>query len=658
MEKKDFLRLSLILNDNQAATFKSKLQRLVVEVLREHYGAGMTIQEIVTSLNDDFSLEFTADEIADIIKSDDKNFVLKHQETDQILNKYDLSISSYSKASERSEGISLTQLINEFLSEKQQDLSVQQAENLILRFLFFEFNEDTENLLNYMNKSASFAIPNDNFSDDEKIFIDSFLTWDNYNKNKFIFNALSSSIDYCMITAQRDTRLIKNMFFNKTFYLDTNMIFRLAGINKQERQINAVAFIKKCNEVNITIKYTNLVEEEIENTSEYYVDILAKTLASNQYISPEAYALMSNNSVNDDFYKEYVLWVKDTANVAGNYSAFKMYLKKKIHKTLKNFEFEAIHVYNKRYKNFGELTSSLDEYKRKNNRTPSHQSIQTDINHYLFLKEKNGNSAHSSFIDLNSYMITEDRYFVGWTKEYYPKTVPMVMLSSLWYSILLKFTSRTENDYVSFSQFIKFNLQIECKPFDKRKSEILYRILALDENTEIKDEVIYDINSKLKTDYKNKEIDYIISTAHATITDKKIIEVNNERDAQDLKREQAQKEENIKSYERGAQDAIECVIEVDSKKRRKRNIALVTIAMMLLASFVIAFFVLLIKENPQIVKFSEWTNKNGIIISSIGAIIITLLQPIFASLGIYMFKIEKIKERVRQEYQRRINKKK
>lgn len=658
MEKKDFLRLSLILNDNQAATFKSKLQRLVVEVLREHYGAGMTIQEIVTSLNDDFSLEFTADEIADIIKSDDKNFVLKHQETDQILNKYDLSISSYSKASERSEGISLTQLINEFLSEKQQDLSVQQAEDLILRFLFFEFNEDTENLLNYMNKSASFAIPNDNFSDDEKIFIDSFLTWDNYNKNKFIFNALSSSIDYCMITAQRDTRLIKNMFFNKTFYLDTNMIFRLAGINKQERQLNAVAFIKKCNEVNITIKYTNLVEEEIENTIEYYVDILAKTLASNQYISPEAYALMSNNSVNDDFYKEYVLWVKDTANVAGNYSAFKMYLKKKIHKTLKNFEFEAIHVYNKRYKNFGELTSSLDEYKRKNNRTPSHQSIQTDINHYLFLKEKNGNSAHSSFIDLNSYMITEDRYFVGWTKEYYPKTVPMVMLSSLWYSILLKFTSRTENDYVSFSQFIKFNLQIECKPFDKRKSEILYRILALDENTEIKDEVIYDINSKLKTDYKNKEIDYIISTAHATITDKKIIEVNNERDAQDLKREQAQKEENIKSYERGTQDAIECVIEVDSKKRRKRNIALVTIAMMLLASFVIAFFVLLIKENPQIVKFSEWTNKNGIIISSIGAIIITVLQPIFAKLGIYMFKIEKIKERVRQEYQRRINKKK
>lgn len=658
MEKKDFLRLSLILNDNQAATFKSKLQRLVVEVLREHYGAGMTIQEIVTSLNDDFSLEFTADEIADIIKSDDKNFVLKHQETDQILNKYDLSISSYSKASERSEGISLTQLINEFLSEKQQDLSMQQAEDLILRFLFFEFNEDTENLLNYMNKSASFAIPNDNFSDDEKIFIDSFLTWDNYNKNKFIFNALSSSIDYCMITAQRDTRLIKNMFFNKTFYLDTNMIFRLAGINKQERQLNALAFIKKCNEVNITIKYTNLVEEEIENTIEYYVDILAKTLASNQYISPEAYALMSNNSVNDDFYKEYVLWVKDTANVAGNYSAFKMYLKKKIHKTLKNFEFEAIHVYNNRYKNFGELTSSLDEYKRKNNRTPSHQSIQTDINHYLFLKEKNGNSAHSSFIDLNSYMITEDRYFVGWTKEYYPKTVPMVMLSSLWYSILLKFTSRTENDYVSFSQFIKFNLQIECKPFDKRKSEILYRILALDENTEIKDEVIYDINSKLKTDYKNKEIDYIISTAHATITDKKIIEVNNERDAQDLKREQAQKEENIKSYERGTQDAIECVIEVDSKKRRKRNIALVTIAMMLLASFVIAFFVLLIKENPQIVKFSEWTNKNGIIISSIGAIIITLLQPIFASLGIYMFKIEKIKERVRQEYQRRINKKK
>lgn len=328
MEKKDFLRLSLILNDNQSTTFKSKLKRLITEVLREHYGDGMTIQEIVIELRDNFTLEFSINEILSIIKGDEKTFVIKHKNSDQILNKYDLSIFAYTKASERSGGVSLTQIINDFLSTKTQDISVEQAEDLILRFLFIEFNEDTENLLNYMNKSISFPIPNENFSDEEKTFIDSFLSWDNKNKNKFIFNALSSSIDYCMITAQRDTRLIKDMFFNKTFYLDTNIIFRLAGINKQERQINAEAFIKKCKEANITIKYTNLVEEEIDNTVEYYVDSLAKTLGSHQHISPEAYALLSNNSVNDDFYKEYVLWVKDTANTAGNYSAFKSYLKK------------------------------------------------------------------------------------------------------------------------------------------------------------------------------------------------------------------------------------------------------------------------------------------------------------------------------------------
>ena len=42
------------------------------------------------------------------------------------------------------------------------------GKNLILRFLFIEFNEDTENLLNYMNKSISVPIPNENFSDEEK----------------------------------------------------------------------------------------------------------------------------------------------------------------------------------------------------------------------------------------------------------------------------------------------------------------------------------------------------------------------------------------------------------------------------------------------------------------------------------------------------------
>lgn len=656
MEKKDFLRLSLILNDNQATTFKSKLKRLITEVLREHYGDGMTIQEIVIELRDNFTLEFSINEILSIIKGDEKTFVIKHKNSDQILNKYDLSIFAYTKASERSGGVSLTQIINDFLSTKTQDISVEQAEDLILRFLFIEFNEDTENLLNYMNKSISVPIPNENFSDEEKTFIDSFLSWDNKNKNKFIFNALSSSIDYCMITAQRDTRLIKDMFFNKTFYLDTNIIFRLAGINKQERQINAEAFIKKCKEANITIKYTNLVEEEIDNTVEYYVDSLAKTLGSHQHISPEAYALLSNNSVNDDFYKEYVLWVKDTANTAGNYSAFKSYLKKKIHKTLAKFEYEAIHTYNYRYKNFDELTCDFYEYKRKNHRNPSRQSIQTDINHYLFLKEKNGNKGHASFIDLNSYMITEDRSFVNWSKEYYPNTVPMVMLSSLWYSILLKFSSRTENDYVSFSQFIKFNLQIECKPFDKRRSDILYKILSLDESTEIKDEVIYDINSKLKTDYQDKDIDYIISTSHATITDRKIFEVNRQRDEQENKKEQQRHAENVENYNRGAQETIDFIVEKESYKQKRRNIALVSITLCLLVGSLIALIVLLTLEKPELVRFSEWANKNGIIVSALFTILFTILQLVFKKIGVYMFNIDKIKERVQKKYQNTLQK--
>lgn len=656
MEKKDFLRLSLILNDNQATTFKSKLKRLITEVLREHYGDGMTVQEIVIELRDNFTLEFSINEILSIIKGDEKTFVIKHKNSDQILNKYDLSIFAYTKASERSDGVSLTQIINDFLSTKTQDISVEQAEDLILRFLFIEFNEDTENLLNYMNKSISVPIPNENFSDEEKTFIDSFLSWDNKNKNKFIFNALSSSIDYCMITAQRDTRLIKDMFFNKTFYLDTNIIFRLAGINKQERQINAEAFIKKCKEVNITIKYTNLVEEEIDNTVEYYVDSLAKTLGSHQHISPEAYALLSNNSVNDDFYKEYVLWVKDTANTAGNYSAFKSYLKKKIHKTLAKFEYEAIHTYNYRYKNFDELTCDFYEYKRKNHRNPSRQSIQTDINHYLFLKEKNGNKGHASFIDLNSYMITEDRSFVNWSKEYYPNTVPMVMLSSLWYSILLKFSSRTENDYVSFSQFIKFNLQIECKPFDKRRSDILYKILSLDESTEIKDEVIYDINSKLKTDYQDKDIDYIISTSHATITDRKIFEVNRQRDEQENKKEQQRHAENVENYNRGAQETIDFIVEKESYKQKRRNIALVSITLCLLVGSLIALIVLLTLEKPGLVRFSEWANKNGIIVSALFTILFTILQLVFKKIGVYMFNIDKIKERVQKKYQNTLHK--
>ncbi len=81
MEKKDFLRLSLILNDNQSTTFKNKLKRLITEVLREHYGDGMTIQEIVIELRDNFALEFSANEILSIMTLKHKSKSLRKNNT-------------------------------------------------------------------------------------------------------------------------------------------------------------------------------------------------------------------------------------------------------------------------------------------------------------------------------------------------------------------------------------------------------------------------------------------------------------------------------------------------------------------------------------------------------------------------------------------------
>ena len=61
-------------------------------------------------------------------------------------------------------------------------------------------------------------------------------------------------------------------------------------------------------------------------------------------------------------------------------------------------------------------------------------------------------------------------------------------------------------------------------------------------------------------------------------------------------------------------------------------------------------------EKPELVRFSEWANKNGIIVSAFFTIFLAILQLVFKIIGVYMFNIDKIKERVQKKYQNTLHK--
>lgn len=83
--------------------------------------------------------------------------------------------------------------------------------------------------------------------------LNKFLNWNNKGKNKIIFFAASYAVDYCMLTVRKNYNSYNSIFQGKIFYLDANVIFRLAGINNQERKVVISSFIDKSIEQGISI---------------------------------------------------------------------------------------------------------------------------------------------------------------------------------------------------------------------------------------------------------------------------------------------------------------------------------------------------------------------------------------------------------------------
>lgn len=113
------------------------------------------------------------------------------------------------------------------------------------------------------------------------------------------------------------------------------------------------------------------------------------------------------------------------------------------------------------------------------------------------------------------------------------------MLPSVWYSLILQYTGRTDNDFESFTRFLNFSL-VSREEEDPRKLAVLKKVLELDEPKEIKERTIFRIDSQLQNDYKDFDsVDEIVEEAHETVLDqgrKRIEEETRHTADQEIKR--------------------------------------------------------------------------------------------------------------------------
>ncbi len=526
--------------DNHSQTFITNLEKMVELVLSEEAPKAMLVDEIVDLLRDRYGLNFTD---VEVMKSIEGNRGRKHiictnsRVRRQGDRKYTLNQEALEAIVERERKTSISGISNLFMQEHPDysDVKKETLEELIERYFYRCFNSNATTIMELLKKDYkdSSLLTNDDldkeFTEYEKTLLNAFIYWDNSEKDEFVYRMVACCFDYCTMTVKKDQSVYETFSKNKAFILDTNIIFRVIGINKGKRKQIIDAFLNKCREVGIDLVVTNVTREELRNTIIHNTNQIYKLISNTDPVNPIFLDGCADTGVNEDFYQFYFEWCQKPGHRRGDIEAFRDDLLGEADRICRQFT-------NKTYTTFDVISSetfasyanNLKAFKEQYKGYAREETVQTDVNNFMYVVGLNERKGRNDFFGLNYFHISADHLFCNWAKSVRPGAIPEVILPSVWYSIILHYTGRaTEDDYASFTRFLNFTLPISDEVKSEKKTILFKKASRLDEPVDIKEEILQDVGKKLSSDYKDADdevIDELIERSRITVTERKIAE--------------------------------------------------------------------------------------------------------------------------------------
>lgn len=665
MNQSDFLRFALVISDGQARTFKKNLEKMVKLILLDNYGRSLSSVEISKIAAEKYSLTFLAEEIFDVVNSSKSNsFIKTRSNKSRIEALFTITPKTFDKLNNK-DGINVVEgVIDRFIQTKVlTDVTMEGFKSVIFRFLYGKFNSDLKTvlaLMNHQNEKVTTDFDNGDFTDQEIGWINEFLNWDDAEKSKLIFKLISTSYEYCMMTVKKDNSSYKSIFRGKVFYLDTNVIFRLAGFNNQYRKEVVNAFIEMCFDCGITIKYTNFTQAEIDRTLEHHVDRIRIVLDRQTPISADSMNLLNSN-FNDDMYNQYAEWARKPNNQTGDYKGFIRYLKKEVARYCNKMKPESFTSFNiVDAERFNLLCEGLSSYKAN----PHESAIKCDIENYLFMEKINNSEQANSFFDKKNYFITADHSYINWAKNMNVGNTPTFVLPSVWYSLMLKYRGRSNDDYNSFCQFLNLrtsNHEEHNEELDAKKQEMLACILSLEESVSIKEDIIYDIHDRITQgsveiddvqEFVEQSYNNVVENMVETAVDK--AQAKHESEKADIIKEQSEAQNS--KYEAGIKEGkeeafkthVKMVVKQNRRIRKASYISLLIVSVVLFLAFIISLV-----TNNSTSKIIIYLNDNSAILAiltGLFSLITGILKKLFGLLNILPIEIPVVANKLRGEY--------
>ena len=458
MNRHSFKRfITIIVADGNHPESSKEIQReLIINFLYQEYNSNpvKTVAELKKYLRNEFNLTLSTDEVEDCLEGIDQ--VDKNVEKEEI--SYQISPEHYARIDSQKKK-NIDHFIDEYMNSLS-EIPECDIKDSIYKFLYHVANN---NLFDFQKiVPDEFHIqPEDEIS--RKLssiqieHINKFLRWENSEKNEIIYKLSNIGLEYFILSNTNGFDLLKELGVEqKHFYLDTNIIYRALGLNAQYRKDSIETFFNKCKETKQKLFITPFTKKEFLDSITYHCERL-RTYNNN---NPHLFSKFMNYSVNADFYHYYSSWKR--SHQSSPISMFVAAIRSEYGKFIKRYEIteESNTPVNENteegQKQIDEMALQIGRYKTRENfytddtlYSPKYRYDAKNILHIDMERETEGDQYKTA----KTFMVSADQYLLNWDHSRETLT-PVVLLPSQWLSLMLRFVSRTHNDFESFVSFI------------------------------------------------------------------------------------------------------------------------------------------------------------------------------------------------------------
>lgn len=236
-QQRNVFRMAAIIygQSSKGISLNKSYQRVVDDALYSCGKLSIPMTELIVYINREYGLLYSVDEIKDVVikgRDADQRYYCYTENNDTIISltgeyKNKLSLVCGQKT--------LYEYIDEYLMSLNivdVEIEKESSKALILRFLYEMFTSNLEGYkLILQEKIDSIEVKSNSYTDKEKEIINNFLNWPDEGKDKAIYDLAGYSLEYCMMTNQKNTSLNVQNLKGKSFYIDTNVIYRALGLN-------------------------------------------------------------------------------------------------------------------------------------------------------------------------------------------------------------------------------------------------------------------------------------------------------------------------------------------------------------------------------------------------------------------------------------------